>query len=203
MIVAIVEGTGEVEALPIVLRRFLDGASLWDVKVERPIRIRRNRIVKPDELEKSAELAKRQYPDASSIILVIDSDDDCPKELGPQLLARLQAVVPEWRCSVTIIKSEFEAWFIASIESLRGRRGINSNAEAPEFPEEIRNAKGWLTDRMEGSKTYLETDDQAAFSAIFDFDLAYERSRSFRKFSKDIKQILQSLSETKTLADSI
>lgn len=193
MIAVIVEGSGEVEAVPVLLRRFIAQAGMYDIRVERPIKIKRNRIIKVGELEKSAELAKRSFPEADSLVFIIDADDDCPKELGPALLNRLKTSAPHLNCSVTLVKSEFEAWFLASIESLRGQRGIRDEIEAPEFPEDVRDAKGWLTQAMSGNRAYLETDDQAALAELFDFNLAYSRSRSFRKFSKDVNQILEQL----------
>ena len=42
---------------------------------------------------------------------------------------------------------------------------------------------------MMGGRSYLETDDQAAFSERMDTDAAYARSRSFRKFDKEMRQV--------------
>ncbi len=193
MIASIVEGQSEVEALPILIRRFLYDAGAYEEDVGRPIRIKRSLIVKEGELEKSAELAKRMTPGVSAILLVIDADEDCPKELGPSLLKRLTEAASGLPCSVVLANCEFEAWFVASIESLRGERGITANASAPQWPEDIRDAKGWLTREMQGARTYLATHDQAALAAKFGFDLALKRSRSFRKFSKDVKNIVEQL----------
>ena len=45
MIQPIVEGHGEVGAVPVLLRRFLQDADLFDVKVGNPIRCKRSQIV--------------------------------------------------------------------------------------------------------------------------------------------------------------
>ena len=47
-----------------------------------------------------------------------------------------------------------------------------------------RDAKGWMRARM-ASGVYGEVTDQPAFSARFDLQLAFDRSRSFRKLCTD------------------
>ena len=121
--------------------------------------------------------------------MIIDADNDCPKTLGPQLLARSTPVAPGFHLSVVLAKIELEAWFIAGIESLRGTRGIRQDAIPPEDPEGIRDAKGWLTTHMLRERTYIPVDDQASFAQAFDYAAAATRSRSLRKFIKDIAQI--------------
>src|SRR2546426_7135782 len=44
-------------------------------------------------------------------------------------------------CAVVLAHREYEAWFLASLESLRGRRGIRGDAEAHPDPEEPRDRK--------------------------------------------------------------
>lgn len=53
MIQPIVEGYGEVEAVPILLRRFIEEANAWDIVIGRPIRCNRNKLIKRPELEKN------------------------------------------------------------------------------------------------------------------------------------------------------
>ena len=49
---------------------------------------------------------------------------------------------------VALAHREFESWFIAAIPSLQGVRGLPRDVRTPADPERIRNAKGWLSDRM-------------------------------------------------------
>jgi hypothetical protein len=79
---------------------------------------------------------------------------------------------------------EYEAWFLASIESLRGHRGIRADAESHPQPEEPRGAKGQLEQRMAEGKSYHETADQPALTALFDMQPTYARCRSFRHLVK-------------------
>ena len=60
-IIAIVEGDGEVQAVPILIRRIANAAApgLFP-DVPKPIRVRRDRILKPGEIERYVELAANQ-----------------------------------------------------------------------------------------------------------------------------------------------
>src|SRR5437762_13902457 len=87
-IVPIVEGFSEVESIPMLLRRLIEVTNCDGMEVGKPFRVRRNRVVKPGELEKAVELACMR-DGCTAIILILDADDDCPKELSPPLVARL------------------------------------------------------------------------------------------------------------------
>jgi hypothetical protein len=70
--------------------------------------------------------------------------------------------------AVILAKMEFEAWFLAAAESLRGQCGLPDNLEPPPDPEAIRGTKEWLSNRMLPGRSYVETTDQPAFTEIFD-----------------------------------
>lgn len=186
VIVSIVEGDGEVAALPILLRRV--GARQSPDKsfnVLPPIRVRRDRFLnREDEFRRMLLLAAAKCGESGWILVLLDADDDCPSELGAQVLARARGIVPHRRVSVVLAKREYEAWFLAAAQSLHGHRGFafdfpqNFDAERP------RNAKGWLGERM-ASGTYRETTDQPAFSKRMDLQQAMENSRSFRKLCSE------------------
>jgi len=192
MIVPIVEGQSEQLAVPVLMRRILQDRGLHGVGVRRGFRVRRDKLVKQGELERSVEFARRQ-PGARAVVVVLDSDEDCPKILAPSLLARGTIVASDCPFSVVLAKRELEAWFIAGIESLRGRRGIRDDASRPPDPENIGGAKGWLTKNMRQGYTYVPADDQPALAQLFDYMGAARHSRSLRKFIKDVEQIGQSL----------
>lgn len=75
----IVEGYGEVQALPILLRRLRDQASAWDVEIKRPMRCNRSELVGQPKLEKMVKAARYQ-PDCNAILILFDGDRDCPAE---------------------------------------------------------------------------------------------------------------------------
>jgi uncharacterized protein DUF4276 len=190
-LVCIFEGKGEVEAVPILVRRIaqaLDPSS--NVRFHPPFRIPWTKLVKPDELERTVELAGRRAGRQGAILIILDCDDECPARLAPQILARARHARSDLPIGLVLAKREFEAWFIAAAESLRGKRGLSSMLTAPEDPESIRGAKEWLTARMSGSRHYVETLDQPALAAIFDLDLA-RRAPSFEKLWREVAVLLR------------
>lgn len=190
----IVEGHGEIEAIPVTIRRIANlVAPKLALKIHEPFRVPRNRLVKPDELERSVELAARRAGRNGAILIVLDGDDDCPAALGPELLARAQKARSDIPIRVVLAKREFEAWFLASAESLRGRRGLASDLEAPSDPEAIRGAKEWLTARMGPGQRYVETLDQPALAAVFDLERARRGAPSFDKLFRDVLGLAKAL----------
>jgi hypothetical protein len=193
----IVEGHGEVQAVPILIRRI--GAtidpSLW-IDVKSPLRISRSKLVRGQELERAVEFAARKTGGQGGILILVDSDDDCQAQLGPQLLARARKTRDNLPIGVVLAKREFEAWFLASAESLRGKRGLPGNLTPPPDPELIRGAKEWIARRITGGSTYSETLDQPALTAIFDLDQAARRSDSFDKCVREITSLILRLRPT-------
>ena len=187
----IVEGHGEVSAVPILLRRLQQElAPTLDLRITPLIRVSRKKLVKANELERAVGFAAGQAKPPRAILVLIDADDDCPAELGPQLLARAVQARSDIPIAVVLAKREFEAWFLAALDSLAGKRGLTE--EPPELadPEAIRDAKGRLTRLMQGSRAYSPTTDQPALTALFDVHTARSRSDSFDKCWREIQRLL-------------
>lgn len=187
----IVEGHGDIEAVPILIRRIAE--SLYPeltVIIPRPTRIHRNKIVKKDGLEREVQLVARRIAGQGAIFIILDSDNDCPAELGPELLNRALQVQGNLPIAVVLAKHEFEAWFLAAAESLRGKRGLRSDIHSPNEPESIRGAKEWLNGQMDGIRKYSERFDQPALTALFDIEQA-RRVDSFDKCYRDIVRLLE------------
>ena len=185
-VVSIVEGDGEVAAFPVLLGRIGEWLSPEvPAAVLQPIRVRRDRFLnREEEFRRHLLLAAAKAGEDGWILVLLDADDDCPAELGPQVLERARGVVPHRSVSVVLANREYEAWFLAAAESLHGQRGF-AFENLPNFePEGPRDAKGWLGERMAGGK-YRETTDQPAFSAMMDLKQAFDLSRSFRKLCSE------------------
>ncbi len=190
---AIVGGDGECEAVPILVRRIARALDPGLIPVVHPVlRVPESRLIKQGELERTVELAARKLGGQGGILIVLDCDDGCPAEDGPKLLGRAVAVRSDIPISVVLAKREFEAWFLAAAESLRGRRGLSGNLTAPPDPEAVRGAKEWLADRMPQDQAYSETTDQPALTHLFDLGAA-RRADSFDKCYRAISQLLNQL----------
>ncbi len=150
-IAPIVEGHGEVEALPPLLRRLAESFDLGAMlQVNPPIRVKSGSFLNDAAyFNKYVELAARKAVAYRGFVLILlDCDDDCPAEIGPQLLARAQAARGDTTFLVALASREFETWFLAAAESLRGQFGLPADLARPANFEAIRNAKGWLSARM-------------------------------------------------------
>ena len=127
-----------------------------------------------------------------------DWDQCCPAHEAPALLNRARAVRFDMLISVILAKQEYEAWFLAAAESLRGKAGLPKDLQTPADPENIRAAKEWLSRHMPRGRNYAETVDQAAFTSQFDLEMA-RRSDSFDKCYRDIRAMLKILLQRVTI----
>lgn len=179
----IVEGDGEVAALPVLLRRIAE----WRtpevyVDVLAPIRVYKDRFLNRDEeFTRHLKLAAAKAGERGWILILLDADDDCPMSKGLEIARRAAGVVPHRPIGVVLANREYEAWFIAAAQSLDGVRSFSyQHSDQTVDPELPRNAKGWMRERMSNG-AYRETTDQPGFSARMDLQQAFARSRSFRK----------------------
>jgi hypothetical protein len=194
-IAAIVEGHGECEAVPILIRRIaIDIDPGFVPNVLPPLRVPVSKLLIKGEIEKAVIFSARKLQGKGGIIVIVDCDWDngCPAKDGPALLKRAVTARNDMPISVILAKKEFEAWFLAAAESLRDKRGLPNDLVPPENPESIRGAKEWLSDKMPPSKSYAETTDQPAFTALFDMNAA-RAADSFDKCYREIKHMLENL----------
>ena len=190
VLVPIVEGQSEERSVGLLLRRMLSDLGVYNIDIARPFRVKRNRVVRPGELERAITQAIRSRVGATAILILLDADDDCPATLAPDLLERGTATTA-LPVSVVLPTTETETWILSAIDSVRGHRGIREDAEPPTAPESVRNAKGALSACMAGTRSYLATDDQPALLSALNLDLAAQRSPSFAKLRRDVASLVR------------
>jgi hypothetical protein len=189
-IVPIVEGQGEALAVPELFRRIIAELDLGvSIEVGRPVRQPREKVVKDGELRRALGLAANEIGQEGAIFILLDSDGKCPAEAGPHLLARARTARPDQRVSVVFAHQEFEAWFLASASSLKGRRGLSEGIESHQAPESVRGCKEWLETWMPATSKYSPTADQAAFAGTFDMRLARQNAPSFDKLYREFEAV--------------
>jgi hypothetical protein len=173
-VASIVEGHGEVLAVPLLLRGIRPE---W--LFPRPIRVSRQRIVKQDELEHYVHIARAtiaEHRNGGAILLILDADDECPKDFAPRLLDRIVNAAPGVRAGVVLAKRMFESWLIAG-------RAV-ADLPVPADPEAIHNP----AERIKAViGRYRKTADQPRLTARIDMDAAKHASRSFRKLLTTIE----------------
>lgn len=193
-IASVVEGEGEVRALPKLLHRIGKELSVPDLRVLVPMRKPRGSLIATGGIERAVSAAAQRVSIAGGVLVLLDADDDCPAELGSALLARARKARPDVPISVVLANREFEAWFIAAADSLAGQHGFPDGLCAPADAEKIRGAKEWLREHRTDRRPYKPTVDQAPLASAFDLALARGRSPSFDKFCRDARLLLAGLS---------
>jgi hypothetical protein len=186
----VVEGQGEVDAVPLLIRRIgneICGA--FHLQTTRPVRITKTKLIRPGELERALQLAVLAAGPDSPIVVMLDADEDCPGVLGPDLLLRALPIVRGRGVTVVLPKHEFESWFLAAARSLAGKRGLRESLEPPEKPEEIRGAKEWLSRNMIAGRIYSPTVDQATLVAGMDLTAA-RTCQSFERFVREMRRLI-------------
>lgn len=174
-------------AVPILIRRLVElvNPALY-ANVQHPIRKSRGTLLREGGIEGAVELAVRGLPELGFVLIIIDSDDSCPKELAPELLARALRTGRR-PVGVVLAKMEFESWFIAAAESIAGHSGLPPNLVTPADPESIRGAKEWLQKAMPPGRAYSPTIDQPSLASKFDLNAA-RRAPSFDKMCREIER---------------
>jgi uncharacterized protein DUF4276 len=188
-IASIVEGFGEVEAVPTLIRRFAQLNGRHDVVAPRSFRVARDKLLRDGELERVVQQAANEAGPDGRILILIDADDTCPATMGPLLQARALRARPDRVSRVVLAKFEFESWFLAAAVSLRGLRHLPRDLVAPFDPESIRGAKEWLSIRMQRIGGYQETLDQPALAAQFNLEQA-RAAPSFDKCYRELTRLL-------------
>lgn len=183
----VVEGFGDVVALPPLLARTGNSFGIAAFTSNPPIRVKGlTQLVRDGELERWILLAQSR-PNIDGVIFVIDVDENCPVEIRRQFESRVESMGSAVRVPVhfCLIETEFESWFLADVDTLK--------SSLPEYGwiddvnvvnhNRIRGAKEAL-DRLFVGMTYKETRDQEIMARKVSVKNLYSCDRSFRRFAK-------------------
>jgi hypothetical protein len=189
VVAPIVEGHGEVNAVRELITRI--GTELYEawIDVAQPFRLDSTKMRKPDELAKAVRFQAARVHGRGGVLVLRDGDDAdarCPVELARAL--RPQPGLVTVPVEIVIAYHEYEAWFLAAADSLRGHSSVRDDASPPMDPEGKRDAKGQLEGLMRES--YKENLHQAKFSALVDLRTAAQNSRSFRRMIHAVEVLL-------------
>lgn len=187
----IVEGPGDVGAVPVLLRRLQFEYNLGGhtVQIARPIKWKRSCFNSELQVRRAVQLARAE-PDCVGILILFDSDDHCPRSQAGQVAQWSRLEAREIPCEVVMAHREYEAWFLATVESLRGRNGIREDAVSEKAPERVRGAKERLETKMVANMSYSETTDQVTLTGHADFRATYASCRSFQRLVKAFRSLL-------------
>lgn len=172
VVAPIVEGYGDVAAVPVLLRRM---EPTLDVK--RPVRFPKSRLQMPEHLHRAALIAASNIIGTGAVLLIMDADEECAATVGPSLQTQLEATLPNCLCRVVLPVREFEAWIVGGDDIY----GVHD-------PDSAGNLKGRL---RQNHGVYSETVDQPSLIARADLEILANRSRSFRRLQSVVREIAQ------------
>ncbi len=191
----IVEGHGEDNAIrPLLELLWYQLLGADRIEVLRPFRKRQGTLLQEAGLKAAIDAAKirldsRPPDDLHKLVLIlIDSEGECPGELGPRLLKWGREARSDADIACVMPHPMFETWFVAAASSLAGVNGMPADLKIPNDPEGNRLGKAWLKRHL--TRKYSETVDQPRFTARMDLALCSQNSPSFEKLCRELKQRL-------------
>ncbi len=187
----VVEGYGEVRALPELLRR-IAGEIRPGIRVsaQAPFRVHRDEFIRKRQVfEAAIGQAKRNAGPEGAVLVLLDSEGFPPCDLAPELLARIDSVCPERPHGLVLAHRNYEAWLIAAAESLSGKWDFPPELVAPRDPEAV-GGKKWIQERLPRGRKYTERTDQATLTRLFDIHAARQNAPSFDKLWREVERLL-------------
>ena len=195
MIQPIVEGHGDVPAVPILLRKLAELMGIPHIDIGYPIRAPRSKLMQQDGMTKYVQMARSQ-PGCKGILVVFDADDLCPKTDSVSLRQWADIAAQPLPCSLVLPNREYEGWFLACIDVLMEVRNVHPVRTFPNNSDDKRGAKEAIEEYMGTGFHYFEKTDQPSLTAQADWSLVHQRSRSFRKMVKEARNLFVQYGET-------
>lgn len=147
--------------------------------------------VKVDEARKRlASVARRDPAGRSPLLVLLDAEGDCPKDLGPRLLGVATAAVPSGTAVSCVLATRMlENGIVAGCATLGGVRGLPATLAAPADPEACNGAR-WLATQLRSvrkNRAYDKRADALAFVGRIDLAECRARSPSFDKLCRELE----------------
>ncbi len=191
-IVPIVEGDGEVTAVPVLLRKILTRDLRFDVQIARPKSANgRTNLIKEGGLERFIRYAWKER-DCGAILILLDAENECPEDIARDFSKRAEALGVLFPVVIVVAKRMYEAWILASISTIAGRLGLPSGLTPPADVEAVPNPKTWIDERLPPGRAYKETQDQEAMTVFMDLALAGS-ARSFQRLEHGVQEALEAI----------
>lgn len=178
----VVEGPGDKDAFPILLRKYLQAQGVYAELIGKPVPLKgKGSATSPSNGVEGYVLAAAR-PGCCGIIVLVDADKDASCVLGPELLARAQAVtaVP---VVVVVAERDFEDWLYCSIETLE----IGDVSWSP-----AQRGKSVIESLIAPAK-YVKSTMQARLTHRVDVSIARSRSSSLDRLFRKVDAIVATL----------
>jgi hypothetical protein len=188
----IVEGQGEVNAVPSLLARVWQDLGGDYLELLPPFRQPQGTLRKEEGLRRAvnaawARVCYRASPTTRQLLLLLmDSEGVCPAERAPELLGWARQARADADVICILAHHMFETWFAACASSLAGHNGLPADLSTPEDPEGrgLGLGLGWLKKQLR--RKYQEPIDQPKFVSMMDIAMRRANSPSFAKLCKEL-----------------
>jgi hypothetical protein len=186
----IVEGQGDENAIIRLLTKIWTELGGDYLEPLRPFRQPQGTLRKEEGLHRAVnaawiQLGYRATPDTRQVLLLLmDSEGDCPADLAPQLLGWAQQARADADIICVLAHLMFETWFAACASSLAGYNDLPTDLATPANPEEQSLGKGWLKKHL--ARKYQEPIDQPKFVSKMDIPMCRAHSPSFDKLCREL-----------------
>ncbi len=182
-IVPIVEGHGEVDALPILIRKILgERLNRYDLRIAKPVNAKGKDTLR-SRIDRFVSLA---LGDDAALVL-FDADEDCALELVRDICASCNGINARIPIAVVCAVREYESWFLASLETV-----VDGGACFAGDPDVVPNPKDRLR-RALPDERYRETAHQAGLTARIDIEAGSANSRSFRRLCHAVEELASAI----------
>ena len=186
----IVEGHGEIPAVPILIRNILAAQGIHDVQSLPAWRYGGY----PSVAKKFDGIFLAAIKENAPILWVMDFDSkdyDCPVKEAQHLLAKAEALRSGWPIKIAFLVKEYETLFL--IDEAATRKvfpDIPAKTAFPANPKNIRGAKEWLSKaRPSLGSAYKETVHQVKITAHLDLVLLRARSPDFAHLERAVLEL--------------
>lgn len=189
-LLTIVEGDGEIAAVPALVRQVLTVHHRYDVSILKPHR-RGEWPKAKKEFDRFFEVAMIE---GAPILWVLDFDcDEClsVEDEVSWALDRARRIRNDVHFEMCFMVKEFESLFLADEGTTRSVfPDIPESFHFPADPEAVRDAKGWLAAARPSGSTYKPTMHQAKIAAQLNVAVLRERSPSFARFETSLLRLV-------------
>lgn len=178
MIYIVVEGHGEVEAATkLVFKLWFDLGLPPNIVISKAIRW--VNLHKDEGVRKAVEHI-RNKSNVSGLLIIRDSEDDCPATLAPKIAGYIRSLNPPFPVAYHLMYREFETLFVAYLDEFEGKEIdhlvsgkliFKEEINKPEDPESKRDAKSIIKTALSGSRSYKPTTDQATLVNALDIGI--------------------------------
>ena len=191
-LLTIIEGDGDVRAIPVLIRRILAENEVFDV------------VVLPTQRRGEYPTVSKHFDtfflaatkENAPILWVMDFDAkgyECPYAEANKLINRALVLRPGWPVKIAFLVKEYESLFLYDENATRRVfSDIAKQVEFPANPQEIRGAKEWLSAHRPRGMAYKETVHQEKITAHLDLKLLRERCRDFVHLEKATLHLVDS-----------